>query len=289
VEEDSVLVSAIGHLMLDVIVDAPRGLVPDDDTPATITLAAGGQAANVVTWARAYGARARLFGPRAASTSGQIVADALSAVGVDLHGPETERGGTVMSLVSGGARSMASDADTSDWLTEVRPGPWLDGADWLFVSGYALLHSPKPDQLVDLAATARSAGARVAVDLASAALVTAYGAAAFRDLWQAMRPAVVLANEAEWRATHSARSGGPLSWAGSGGTSVLVLKQGPRGCTFVIDGVADHREALATTVRDPTGAGDALAAGYMVGGVDLAMAAAARCVAQVGAQWRGAA
>ena len=33
-----------------------------------------------------------------------------------------------------------------------------------------------------------------------------------------------------------------------------------------------------------TGAGDALAAGYLVGGPDLAMAAAARCVAVRGAQ-----
>jgi ribokinase len=284
-----VLVSAIGDLMLDVIVDAPAGLVPDDDTPATITLAAGGQGANVATWASAYGAHVRLFGPRAASASGQVVAAALSAVGVELHGPTTERGGTVMSLVSGGARSMASDAATSDWLAEVRPGPWLDGADWLFVSGYALLRAPKPERLVDLASAARAAGTRLAVDLASASLITSYGAAAFRDLWQAMRPAVVLANEAEWRATHSARSGGPLSGAGSGGTSVLVVKQGPRGCTFVIDGVADHRETPGTTVRDPTGAGDALAAGYIVGGVDLAMEAAARCVAQVGAQGRGSA
>ena len=281
------LVSCLGDLLLDVIVDAPQGLVPDDDTPATITLAAGGQAANVATWARAYGARARLFGPRGSSASGQVVAEALGEVGVELHGPTTGHGGMVMSLVSGGARSMASDPSASAWLDEVRPGPWLDGADWLFVSGYALLRAGKPELLVDLAGAARAAGTRIAVDLASASMITAFGAAAFRDLWQGMRPAVVLANEAEWRATHSARSGGPVSWAGAGGTSVLVLKQGPRGCTFVIDGVADHRDALATTVRDPTGAGDALAAGYLVGGVDLAMQAAARCVAQVGAQWRG--
>jgi sugar/nucleoside kinase (ribokinase family) len=37
-------------------------------------------------------------------------------------------------------------------------------------------------------------------------------------------------------------------------------------------------------VVDTTGAGDALAAGYLVGGVDLAMAAAARCIAHRGAQ-----
>ena len=33
---------------------------------------------------------------------------------------------------------------------------------------------------------------------------------------------------------------------------------------------------------DTTGAGDALAAGYLVGGAELAMEAAARCVANLG-------
>jgi sugar/nucleoside kinase (ribokinase family) len=37
-------------------------------------------------------------------------------------------------------------------------------------------------------------------------------------------------------------------------------------------------------VVDVTGAGDALAAGYLVGGPDLAMETAARCVAHRGAQ-----
>ncbi|MET0563559.1 MAG: hypothetical protein ABW114_08950 [Gaiellaceae bacterium] len=34
---------------------------------------------------------------------------------------------------------------------------------------------------------------------------------------------------------------------------------------------------------DTTGAGDALAAGFLVGGLELGLEAAARCVAQVGA------
>ena len=35
-------------------------------------------------------------------------------------------------------------------------------------------------------------------------------------------------------------------------------------------------------VLDTTGAGDALAAGYLVGGAELAMEAAARCIANLG-------
>jgi sugar/nucleoside kinase (ribokinase family) len=57
------------------------------------------------------------------------------------------------------------------------------------------------------------------------------------------------------------------------------VKRGPRGIS--VDG-AEHA-ALPTHAVDTTGAGDALAAGFLVGGAQLALETAARCVAQVGA------
>jgi sugar/nucleoside kinase (ribokinase family) len=153
-------------------------------------------------------------------------------------------------------------------------------ADWLFLSGYALLRSPDPRRIVETAAVARAHGSRIAVDLASAAMVAAFGADRFSDLCAAMRPSVVFATDAEW-----ATSPGGY---GAGGNAVLVLKHGARGASFVIDGVADERAPVDGPVVDVTGAGDALAAGFLVGGVDLAMQAAARCVAQRGAQPSGA-
>lgn len=280
-----VSVACLGDVMLDVIVEAPEGLVPDDDTPADITFAAGGQAANVATWVTALGGRATLFGPRSDHGHGGLVEAALAARGISVVGPRVARGGTVVSLVTSGTRSMASDPGDPTWLRHVAPGPWLEGADWLFVSGYALLRSDTPDRLVDVAAAARATGARVAVDLASAAMVERYGGARFRALWQSLEPAAVFANDAEWQAT---QGGAPQTATrpgfGRGGRTVLVLKHGPAGADFVIDGVADHRAAVASAVVDVTGAGDSLTAGYLVGGADLAMETAARCIRRVGAQ-----
>jgi ribokinase len=47
-------------------------------------------------------------------------------------------------------------------------------------------------------------------------------------------------------------------------------------------GVEQHAPPGADVV-DTTGAGDALAAGFLVGGIELGLEAAARCVGQLGA------
>ena len=60
----SMHIATVGDVVLDVIVDVPGGLNPDDDAEASITLSAGGQAANVAAWAAHLGAEATLIGPQ---------------------------------------------------------------------------------------------------------------------------------------------------------------------------------------------------------------------------------
>jgi sugar/nucleoside kinase (ribokinase family) len=272
----AVLVACLGDVMLDVIVELENGFVVDDDTPATITFAAGGQAANVATWVVALGGQARVFGPRADSGPGLLVDGALSRHGVEVWGTTTGGTGTVVSVVSEGARTMASDPGDLTWLDDIRSGAWLDGADWLFLSGYALLRTPDPQRVVETAAVARAHGTRVAVDLSSASMVSRFGAERFSALCRSLRPSVVFANDAEYA---TAADG-----FGTGDNAAIVLMLGEAGSSFVVDGVSDHRVPPEGPVVDVTGAGDALAAGYLLGGADLAMQAASRCVAHRGAQ-----
>jgi sugar/nucleoside kinase (ribokinase family) len=66
-----------------------------------------------------------------------------------------------------------------------------------------------------------------------------------------------------------------------------LIKRGARGCTVVTQDARLDLAAVPGTVVDSTGAGDALAAGFLVGGsleeaARRGLEAAARCVARVG-------
>lgn len=273
----SVTVCVAGDVMLDVLVLTQGALNVDDDTPADITLSAGGQGANVAAWVCALGGGARLYGPRTRDAVGQLVDVRLMARGIDLCAePRDGRSGTVVSLVSSGTRSLASDPGDLEWIDDrLADSSWLAGADWLHLSGYLLLRAPDPQVVIRAASAARRVGVRVAIDLASASMIETYGAPAFWALVEQLHPTVVLGNEAEWEVV--AVPPGSVSFE-------AVVKRGPRGASFIVGGVQTSLEVLPGPVVDATGAGDALAAGYFVGGPEMAMTSAARCVSQIGAQ-----
>ena len=263
-------VVSLGDLVLDVVVRVRSDVARGADTPAQVALSAGGQGANVAAWVAALGASSRWIGKRADDAEGRLAAEALERVGVELAGPvETDGNGVIVSLVEpGGERSMFPDRGVATLLepVELRPG-WLV-CDHLHVSGYALLAEPVVRAAVRAIDLARLGGARISVDLSSWSAIRDAGAERFRGLVESLEPDVVFANEEE-----DEIFGGPLPGV------TWILKRGVHGCSFG----GDERPALAVAeVVDTTGAGDALAAGWIVGGPDLALEAAARCVQRTG-------
>lgn len=264
------LVCALGDLTLDVAVRLSGPIAVGGDTDAEIRVSPGGQAANVVAWAAALGAGARFIGRRGADDAGQLAVAGLESAGVQVLGPAKGRNGVICSLVSpGGERSMAADrATAADLQAEDIESEWLKGCDHLFVSGYALLREPARSAAFHAVEIARAEGATVSVDLGTWSAIRDAGAEQLRELVATLVPDAVFANEDEERIV-----GGPLP------NVAWILKRGARGCSF--DG--DERAALAVDqIVDSTGAGDALAAGWIVGGPDLALEAAARCVTRLG-------
>ena len=270
------MICTLGDVLLDLVVRTPGALAPGADTPVETRLATGGQAANVAAWVVELGGAARCIAKRADDAAGELARSLLEARGIELVGPRVPGStGVVVALVAAdGERTMATDRGVSTELRAEELDPrWLDGCEWLHLSGYALLAEPIAEAALGASRLARGRGARVAVDLSSWSAIRAYGAEAFRANLDAVAPDVVFANEPEWEMV-----GGAYALA-----ETAVVKRGSRGVEVRTAAGVEEHEALGADVVDTTGAGDALAAGFLVGGIGLGLEAAARCVGQLGA------
>jgi ribokinase len=258
------IICVLGDAHLDVVVQLAGPVAPETDTPARTEIGVGGQAANVAAWIAGLGGRSRLIAARGSDPAARLVTDELTRHGVDLTGPVLDgRTGVVVSLSDGGrSRSMLTDRGVGPQLAALEDR-WLAGCGWLHLPAYSLVSWP-------VRGAALAAAERVphrSLDLSSVAAVNEFGVGRFRELAAALRPDVIFGTEAE------AELVGPVAGAET------VVKLGPRG----VRTAAGAYPAWPAEPVDSTGAGDAFAAGYLVGGVELGLQAAARAVSKMGA------
>jgi sugar/nucleoside kinase (ribokinase family) len=119
----------------------------------------------------------------------------------------------------------------------------------------------------------RAGGGTISVDLASRRVIADFGRERLRQVLNDLGPDLVFANEEE-REEVGPATAGEATW---------VLKRGADGCAVLRGDERFEFAAVPAKVIDTTGAGDAFAAGYLVGGVELALETAARCVSRLGA------
>jgi sugar/nucleoside kinase (ribokinase family) len=266
----------LGDLLLDVIVRLEQPLRPGTDATALTRTGVGGQAANVAAWAASLGAEARFVGKRGDDPAASLAAGELARLGVEVFGPVAlGRNGVVVSIVDGdGERSMASDRGVAPTLSaeELEPA-WFEGATRLHLSGYSLMSTPIDGAAKRAAELVRAGGGSVSVDLASTSVIERFGAERLRESLAGLVPEVVFANEEEVAAV-GLDALPDATWA---------VKRGSAGAALVGKGERRELPAVEATVVDTTGAGDAFAAGFLVGGVELALETAARAVSKLGA------
>ena len=185
---------------------------------------------------------------------------------MEVLGP-ADRGttGTVVCLATpDGARTMLTDRGVAPELApEDVLSQWVAGCRWLHVPGYGLARSP----VREAALRAGALAPRVSLDLSSVAAVNEAGVERFRAAARALGPEVVFGTRVEHELV------------GGLGAPTTVVKLGPAGC--LVNG--ERYTARPAEARDATGAGDAFAAGFLLGGPALAIEAGARCVERLGA------
>lgn len=268
------LLCTLGDAVMDVVVELSRLPVADDDVPGKITLSAGGQAANVAAWSVALGGRARLVTRLGDDRTGALVSAMLAEAGVEVVGVRSGSTGIVTSMVTpDGNRSMVSDrGENADLARLDLDDAFFEHCAWLHISGYVLFGEDSSSAAIAAGTRARRAGASVSVDLSSAVLVATAGGGVVRRAVAGCGAMLVFANAAEHKA------------AGRLAVDQTVVKHGAAGYTLIDrDGEHRHGALPSAVVCDTTGAGDAFAAGWILGGPTLALEAARMCIATVGA------
>jgi ribokinase len=277
-------VVCVGDLMVDVVATLPGPLAFGSDTPAPISFHGGGAAANVAAWLVACGATATFVGRIGDDPMGRWLMDDLIAAGVAANialDPARPTGTCIVLVAPDGERTMVPSAGANAGASDVDLLP--ADADWLYLSGYALLDpGARPFALAALS-LARERRWSVAVDAASAAPLHAAGAPTFFD-WIG-RGLVLLANEDESTALTGIADPESAARALARACGQAVVKCGRGGAVWSDGSATRQQSADDVHVVDTTGAGDAFAAGFLATDGDIGqMLAGARAVGHPGAR-----
>jgi ribokinase len=291
------MIYVVGDLVTDVLVEHDGEIRAGSDTDAAIRVAGGGQAANTAAWLAHAGRAVTLVAAVGDDQAGRDRVAELSAAGVScavqvLPGVAT---GSVVVLTGRAERTMITDRGASLLLEPDHVAAVIAAApagSHLHLSGYPLLHAgSRPAGLAALTA-ASAKGLTVSVDAASAAPLRDAGAEAFLDWVRETDLLLCNADEADVLAGPGSAADQALRLTAH--VRHAVVKQGAAGAVWAgRDGKVWSVAARAVPLKDPTGAGDAFAAGLLTAwcsgegpaaALEAGSALGAAAVSQVGAR-----
>lgn len=230
----------------------------------------GGNALNVAVFARRAGARAAYLGITGSDLPGRIVREALAAEAVETTRLRVHDSFNAFSQIG-------IDAEGNRYFIGSTPPPYrlvLDRGDFDYLSGFDVIHTGDYGQLEEQLPAVAACG-MLSFDFGSKPLPYAERLLPFVNVATFSAPGLTEAAAVD-----------QIRWAQSRGPDSIIVTRGARG-SIVARGEAIHVEpALAVSVEDSLGAGDAyvaVALTSLLGGADLAESAfrAARAAADV--------
>jgi len=270
-------VVVVGDLVTDVLVITEGPVAVGSDTPATITVRGGGAGANTACWLARGGVDPVLVARVGNDESGRARLLELLGAGVDSEvtvDPAAATGSIVVVVGADGERTMLTDRGASRRLSVADvPAAVLTGARHLHLSGYPLFDDGSRAAASHALAAARAAGLTTSVDAASAAPLARLGAVRFLDLCAGAD--LLLANAEEAQVLTGCAEAAHAAQLLAGRFAVAVVKAGAAGAVWASGDAVVPGRAQPARVRDTTGAGDAFAAGLLIGWLAGAAPAAA--------------
>ena len=253
---------------MDIAAQLDRPVAAGSDTPGVIRFRQGGSAANTARALARLGVHTTFLGAVGRDRWARLLTDELRRDGVRVRVVHVAgRTARLVALVApDGERSFVTERAAADGLSPAAVQPvWLRHADLLHVPAYSLLGGTVTEAVERAAALARGEGARLSIDLASAAPLLAAGPRIVGRRIAALAPDVLFGNLDEVEAMTGARDGVALLAL----APLVVVKAGPQGCRLLTrdrPGAPGLRLTVLARVRpatDTTGAGDAFDAGFL--------------------------
>jgi sugar/nucleoside kinase (ribokinase family) len=254
----------VGDIVNDVVV-IPRGEIRHDtDTPSTIRPRPGGSAANTAAWLGSRGAPVDFVGCVGA-TDADHHSQTFRDHGVVPH-LQVETGlptGTIVIIVEGEQRTMLTERGANAALSSATvTDELLAAATILLVSGYSILDGFSVRGVRDLIERAQAAGVRVAVTLGSVGYLHDFGPDAFQAAVEGAELAFLNLDEGRLLTGEVDVERVALRIADRFERAVITI--GSEGVVVIERGQPAVRvPAPAVRMVDPTGAGDAFAAGFL--------------------------
>ena len=257
-------VVVFGDIVNDVVVVPKSAIRPDTDTTSTIRPRPGGSAANTAAWLGSLGTRTDFIGS-VGFADVEYHAGELSKQNVVPHlgvapGLPTS---TIVIIVEGEHRTMLTERGANRALSSKDvTDELLAQAAVLHLTGYSLLDGPRTPGIRDVIDRAHAAGVTVSINPGSAGFIADFGPADF--LAGIAGADILFANVDEAALLCSETSPARMAQVLSGRYGIAVVTQGSD-AVHVAQGGGAALSVPVPVVRlvDPTGAGDAMAAGFL--------------------------
>ncbi len=256
-------VVAFGDIVNDIVVVPRTAIRPNTDNASTIRPRPGGSAANTAAWLGSLGTPVDFVGCVGIADL-EYHSEQLRAQGVTPHltavpGLPTS---TIVIVVEGEDRTMLTERGANRALAvKDLTDELLERAAVLHLTGYTLIDGPRAPGMQELIERAHAAGVTVSMNPGSAGFIADFGSsfaagiAGSDILFANIKEAELLSEQtAPGRIAHDLGERHGLAVITQGPDNVLVAERGSKPITVPVP---------PARVVDPTGAGDAMSAGFL--------------------------